>query len=70
MSYLLLKFMTHKTDDKKYIISRWCILCEKNIEKCNKKQKEIDLDMSNMAKRVDDKGKHSADKSGKSTDTY
>ena len=62
----------YKTDDKKYIIDaiRGVLFCEKNIEKCNKKQKEIDLELSNMfenAQRVDDKGKHDADKSGKST---
>ncbi len=62
----------YKTDDKKYIIAAISggLFCEKNIEKCNKKQKEIDLELSNMfenAQRVDDKGKHSADKSGKST---
>ena len=62
----------YKTDDKKYIIAAISggLFCEKNIEKCNKKQKEIDLEISNMLKksqRVDDKGKHSADKSGKST---
>jgi hypothetical protein len=62
----------YKTDDKKYIIAAIAggLFCEKNIEKCNKKQKEIDLELSNMfknAQRVDDKGKHSADKSGKST---
>ena len=62
----------YKTDDKKYIIDAigGTLFCEKNIEKCNKKQKEIDLELSNMLKksqRVDDKGKHSADKSGKST---
>ena len=62
----------YKTDDKKYIIVgiSGTLFCEKNIEKCNKKQKEIDLELSNMLKksqRVDDKGKHSADESGKST---
>ena len=62
----------YKTDDKKYIIDAigGTLFCEKNIEKCNKKQKEIDLELSNMLKksqRVDDKGKHSADESGKST---
>ena len=62
----------YKTDDKKYIIVAiaGALFCEKNIEKCNKKQKEIDLELSNMLKksqRVDDKGKHSADESGKST---
>ena len=56
----------------KYIIDAigGTLFCKKNIEKCNKKQKEIDLELSNMfknAQRVDDKGKHSADKSGKST---
>ena len=64
--------LRYKTDDKKYIIVgiSGTLFCEKNIEKCNKKQKEIDLEISNMLKksqRVDDKGKHSADKSGKST---
>ena len=64
--------LNYKTDDKKYIIDAigGTLFCEKNIEKCNKKQKEIDLELSNMLKksqRVDDKGKHSADKSGKST---
>ena len=64
--------LKYKTDDKKYIIDAigGTLFCEKNIEKCNKKQKEIDLELSNMLKksqRVDDKGKHSADKSGKST---
>ena len=64
--------LRYKTDDKKYIIVgiSGTLFCEKNIEKCNKKQKEIDLELSNMLKksqRVDDKGKHSADKSGKST---
>ena len=62
----------YKTDDKKYIIDaiRGVLFCEKNIEKCNKKQKEIDLELSNMfenAQREDDKGKHDADKSRKST---
>ena len=62
----------YKTDDKKYIIAAigGTVFCEKNIEKCNKKQKEIDSELSNMLKksqRVDDKGKHSFDKSGKST---
>jgi hypothetical protein len=62
----------YKTDDKKYIIAAIVggLFCEENIEKCNKKQKEIDLELSNVfknAKRVDDKGKHGADKSGKST---
>ena len=64
--------LRYKTDDKKYIIDAigGTLFCEKDIEKCNKKQKEIDLELSNMLKksqRVDDKGKHSADKSGKST---
>ena len=64
--------LRYKTDDKKYIIVgiSGTLFCEKNIEKCNKKQKEIDLELSNMLKksqRVDDKGKHSADESGKST---
>ena len=64
--------LKYKTDDKKYIIDAigGTLFCEKNIEKCNKKQKEIDLELSNMfknAQRVDDKGKHDADKSGKST---
>ena len=64
--------LRYKTDDKKYIIvgMSGTLFCEKNIEKCNKKQKEIDLELSNMLKksqRVDDKGKHSADESGKST---
>ena len=62
----------YKTDDKKYIIDaiRGVLFCEKNIEKCNKKQKEIDLELSKMFKKSQrevDKGKHSADKSGKST---
>ena len=62
----------YKMGDKKYIIDAigGTLFCEKDIEKCNKKQKEIDLELSNMLKksqRVDDKGKHSADKSGKST---
>ena len=62
----------YKTTDKKYIIDaiRGVLFCEKNIEKCNKKQKEIDLELSKMfkkSKREVDKGKHSADKSGKST---
>ena len=62
----------YKTDDKKYIVAEISggLFCEKNIEKCNKKQKEIDLAISNMfenAQRVDRKGKHGADKSGKST---
>ena len=62
----------YKTDDKKYIIGHinGGLFCEKNIEKCKKKQKEIDLDLSNMFKksqRDSYKGKHSADKSGKST---
>ena len=64
--------LNYKTDDKKYIIAAIVggLFCEENIEKCNKKQKEIDLELSNVfknAKRVDDKGKHGADKSGKST---
>ena len=62
----------YKTTDKKYIIDaiRGVLFCEKNIEKCNKKQKEIDLELSKMFKKSQrevDKGKHSADKSGKST---
>ena len=62
----------YKTDDKKYIIVAIAgvLFCEKNIEKCNKKQKEIDLELSKMFKKSQrevDKGKHSADKSGKST---
>ena len=62
----------YKTDDKKYIIDaiRGVLFCEKNIEKCNKKQKEIDLELSKMFKKSQrevEKGKHSADKSGKST---
>ena len=62
----------YKTGDKKYIIDAigGTLFCAKDIEKCNKKQKEIDLELSNMLKksqRVDDKGKHSADESGKST---
>ena len=65
----------YKTDDKKYIIAAIAgtLFCKKNIKKCNKKQKEIDLELSNMfenAQRVDDKGKHSADKSGKSTTSH
>ena len=62
----------YKTDDKKYIIVGidGGFFCEKNIKKCNKKRKEIDLDISNMFENVQrevEKGKHSADKSGKST---
>ena len=62
----------YKTDDKKYIIAAidGGLFCEKNIEKCNKKQKEIDLELSKMFKKAErevDKGKHSADESGKST---
>ena len=65
----------YKTDDKKYIIDaiRGVLFCEKNIEKCNKKQKEIDLELSKMFKKSQrevDKGKHSADKSGKSTTSH
>ena len=64
--------LRYKTDDKKYIIVgiSGTLFCEKNIEKCNKKQKEIDLELSNMFKKSQRdfyKGKHSADKSGKST---
>ena len=62
----------YKTDDKKYIIAAIAgtLFCEKNIEKCNKKQKEIDLEISNKFKksqRDTDKLIHRADKSGKST---
>ena len=62
----------YKTDDKKYIIVSIAggLFCEKNIENCNKKQKEIGLEISNMfknAKKDVVKNKHSADKSGKST---
>ena len=62
----------YKTDDKKYIIAAIAggLFCEKNIEKCNKKQKEIDLELSNMfenAQKDVTKDKHDADKSGKST---
>ena len=62
----------YKTDDKKYIIVgiSGTLFCEKNIEKCNKKQKEIDLELSNMfenAQKDVSKDKHAADKSGKST---
>ena len=65
----------YKTDDKKYIIDaiRGVLFCEKNIEKCNKKQKEIDLELSKMFKKSQrevEKGKHSADKSGKSTTSH
>ena len=65
----------YKTADKKYIIDaiRGVLFCEKNIEKCNKKQKEIDLELSKMFKKSQrevDKGKHSADKSGKSTTSH
>ena len=62
----------YKTDDKKYIIVGidGGFFCEKNIKKCNKKRKEIDLDISNMFENVKKdvrKNKHNADKSGKST---
>ena len=62
----------YKTDDKKYIIAAIVggLFCEENIEKCNKKQKEIDLEISNMfenAQKDVHKNKHTADKSGKST---
>ena len=62
----------YKTDDKKYIIVgiAGALFCEKNIEKCNKKQKEIGLEFSNMfenAQKDVQKSKHDADKSGKST---
>ena len=65
----------YKTDDKKYIIDaiRGVLFCEKNIEKCNKKQKEIDLELSKMFKKSQrevEKDKHSADKSGKSTTSH
>ena len=64
--------LKYKTDDKKYIIVgiSGTLFCEKNIEKCNKKQKEIDLELSNMfenAQKDVSKDKHDADKSGKST---
>ena len=64
--------LKYKTDDKKYIIVgiSGTLFCEKNIEKCNKKQKEIDLELSNMfenARKEVSKDKHDADKSGKST---
>ena len=64
--------LKYKTDDKKYIIVgiSGTLFCEKNIEKCNKKQKEIDLKISNMfenAQKDVSKDKHAADKSGKST---
>jgi hypothetical protein len=64
--------LRYKTDDKKYIIVgiSGTLFCEKNIEKCNKKQKEIDLEISNMfenAQKDVHKNKHTADKSGKST---
>ena len=64
--------LKYKTDDKKYIIAGMSgtLFCEKNIEKCSKKQKEIDLDISNMFENVQREvytGKHDADKSGKST---
>ena len=64
--------LNYKTDDKKYIIVSVAgvLFCEKNIEKCNKKQKEIGLELSNMfenAKKDLQKSKHHADKSGKST---
>ena len=62
----------YKMGDKKYIIDAigGTLFCEKNIEKCNKKQKEIDLEISNMfenAQKDVSKDKHDADKSGKST---
>ena len=62
----------YKTGDKKYIIDAigGTLFCEKDIEKCNKKQKEIDLKISNMfenAQKDVSKDKHAADKSGKST---
>ena len=64
--------LNYKTDDKKYIIVSVAgvLFCEKNIEKCNKKQKEIGLELSNMfenTKKDVRKNKHNADKSGKST---
>ena len=64
--------LRYKTDDKKYIIVgiSGTIFCKKNIEKCNKKQKEIDLKISNMFENAQKdvlKDKHTADKSGKST---
>ena len=64
--------LKYKTDDKKYIIAGMSgtLFCEKNIEKCSKKQKEIDLDISNMFENVQREvytAKHDADKSGKST---
>ena len=64
--------LNYKTDDKKYIIVAvaGALFCKKNIEKCNKKQKEIGLELSNMfenAKKDVQKNKHNADKSGKST---
>ena len=64
--------LNYKTDDKKYIIVSVAgvLFCEKNIEKCNKKQKEIGLELSNMFENVKKdvrKNKHNADKSGKST---
>ena len=64
--------LNYKTDDKKYIIVSVAgvLFCEKNIEKCNKKQKEISLELSNMFENVKKdvrKNKHNADKSGKST---
>ena len=63
--------LNYKTDDKKYIIVSVAgvLFCEKNIEKCNKKQKEIGLELSNMfenTKKDVRKNKHNADKSGKS----
>ena len=66
--------LRYKTDDKKYIIVgiSGTLFCKKNIEKCNKKQKEIDLKISNMfenAQKDVSKDKHSADKSGKSNVT-
>ena len=62
----------YKTDDKKYIIAAVTggLFCEENIEKCNKKQKEIGLELSNIfenAQKDVQKNKHDADKSGKST---
>ena len=63
--------LNYKTDDKKYIIVSVAgvLFCEKNIEKCNKKQKEIGLELSNMfenTKKDVRKNKHNADKSGRS----
>ena len=63
----------YKTDDKKYIIVGigGALFCEKNIEKCNKKQTEIALEVSSMfenaKKDVQKAKKHDVDKSGKST---